>query len=177
MVKPCAHHHDILFVRIGVCQHLAQLVDVAGIPHRHQNVSLPNSHGAATEFLVAIDAELVQFFHPALALFGYTALGIGEDNEKQKAECNAADRRLALGQQIHNRGGKQYGGNDQDSQRYFTLSDMDIAGDLPQTSCGLFVTEDEHCQRHHGEAPDHSKSVQTRQSENVALGEENREQL
>src|SRR5258708_28095239 len=177
MVKPCAHHHDILFVSCGVGHVPAHVVEVAGIRHRHQNVSLPNSHGAATEFLVAIDAELVQIFHPALALFGYTALGIGEDNEKQKAECNAADRRLALGQQIHNRGGKQYGGNDQDSQRDLTLSDMGIAENLPQTSCGLFVTENEYGQRHHGEAPDHSKSVQARQCENVALGEENREQL
>ena len=69
MVEARAHHDYILLRSVSVGQHLAQVVQISGIAHRNQNVSFANSHGAAAEFLVAVDAELVELFRLAMALF------------------------------------------------------------------------------------------------------------
>ena len=92
MVEAGAHHDHILLGGVGVGQHLAQVVEIAGIAHRNQNVSRAHAHGAAAQFLVAVDAELIELLRFAVTLFGNVALGEREDGEENGAENHSGDR-------------------------------------------------------------------------------------
>ena len=91
MVQAGAHHHHILLDGIGAGQHLAQVVQVAGIANRDQNVSRAHAHGAAAQFLIAVNAELVELFRLAVALLGDVTLGQREDGEERGAEDDSGD--------------------------------------------------------------------------------------
>ena len=131
VIQPRAHDHDVLLGGIGMAEHVAQVVEVAGITHRNQDIARPHSHGAAAQFLIAVHAELIHALHLPLALVGNTTFRIREDDEEQHAERDAADGCLPLGEQIHNGSGKQHRGNEDDAHRYFALAEVHIPGNLP----------------------------------------------
>ncbi len=94
MVQASAHHHDILLAGVGVAQNVSQVIQIARIAHRHQNIAGAHSHSAAAQFLIAVDAELVELLGLAVAFFGYVMLGDGKDGEEDYAEDYAGDRGL-----------------------------------------------------------------------------------
>ena len=75
MIQAGAHHHDILLAGVGVAEHVPQVVEIARIAHRDQDVARTHAHGAAAQFLIAIHAELVELLGLAVALFGDMMLG------------------------------------------------------------------------------------------------------
>ena len=103
MVETRAHHHHVLLSCVRVGQDLAQVVEIAGIPHCHQNVSRTHAHRAAAQFLIAINAELIELLGLAVALFGHVALGEREYGEKHSAENHSGDRGFILGEQVDHR--------------------------------------------------------------------------
>ena len=74
MVETRAHDDHVLFGGVGVAQDVAQVVKVPRIANRNQNVPWTDAHGAAAQFLIAIDAELVELLRLAVALLGNVAL-------------------------------------------------------------------------------------------------------
>ena len=92
MIEAGAHDHDVLLGRVGVAQDVPQIVEIAGIAHRDQDVSGPHAHGAAAQFLIAIDAKLVELLGFAVALLGDVALGEREDGKERGAENQSRDR-------------------------------------------------------------------------------------
>ena len=67
MVKARAHHDDILLGGVGMAEDVAQVVQIARIAHRNQDVAGPHAHGAAAQFLIAVDAELIEALRLSLA--------------------------------------------------------------------------------------------------------------
>src|SRR3984885_5795528 len=111
MVEAGAHHDDILLYRVGVAENMAEVVQVAWIAHRNQNVSRAHPHGSAAQLLIAIDAELVKLLRFAVALPGNMPLGEGEDGKEHTAENDSGDGGLVLGKKIHHRGKQQHCGD------------------------------------------------------------------
>ena len=136
-----------------------------------------HAHGAAAQFLVAVDAELVELFRLAVALFGDVALGEREDGEEHGAENHSGDRGFILGEEVHDRGDQQHGGNENQSHWNFGLADVQVAGNFPCAVARLGKAQDEHGDGLHGEAPDHAERVERGQQVDVAAAENDGEQL
>ena len=81
-----------------MAENCAQIVEIARIAHRDQDVPGPHAHGAAAQFLIAVDPELVELLGLAMALAGDMVLGEGEDREKHRAEDDAGDGGFGLGE-------------------------------------------------------------------------------
>src|SRR5262245_5428476 len=62
MIEARAHHDDVLLERIRVTQDMAQVVEISWVAYRYQNVARAHAHGPAAQFLIAIDAELIELF-------------------------------------------------------------------------------------------------------------------
>ena len=58
-----------------------------------------------------------------------------KDREEDHAEDHARDRRLILGEQIHDRGHEQHRGNDDQTEGNFRLADVQIARNFPLRDC------------------------------------------
>src|SRR5262249_45269110 len=86
VIKTCTHHDDVLLVRIGGAQDVAQVVKISRVAHGDQHVSGAHAHGAASKFLVAVDAELIEVFGASLALAGNPAFRVREDRKEEGAE-------------------------------------------------------------------------------------------
>src|ERR1017187_5574600 len=177
VIQPGAHDHDILLAGVGVAEHMPQVVEIAGIAHRDQNIARAHSHGAAAQFLIAIHPKLVQLFRLAVALFGYMMLGNGEDREEDHAEDNPRDRSLILGEQIHNCGHEEHRRNDHEAEGDFCLPDMQVPRNFPLAVARLGEAQHQHRQRLHGETPDHSEGIQRGQLVDVAPAQHDGEQL
>ena len=100
-----------------------------------------------------------------------------EDGEKDGAENYSGDGGLILGEQVHDSGDQQHGGDENQSDRNFGFADVQVAGNFPGAVSRLGEAQHEHGDGLHGEAPDHAESVERRQQVNVAAAEDDGEQL
>ncbi len=79
-------------------QNLPQVVKIARVSHRDQNISRTHAHRSAAQFLIAVDAELVKLLRLAVTLFCDVTLGESEYREENAAENHSGDRGLILGE-------------------------------------------------------------------------------
>src|ERR1700722_357779 len=177
MVEAGAHDYDILLPSIRVGEHMPQVIKIARVPYRHQNIAFTHAHGTAAQFLIAIDAELVELFGLSVALLGNVALGNCEDGEESCAKYQARDGCLILGEQIHYRGDEQHPRGGQQAQRYLCLADVQVSRHLPCAVSRFREAQHEHRDGLHGEAPDHPEGVERGQLVDVAAAENDSEQL
>src|SRR5450631_1373737 len=177
MIEAGAHDHDVLLAGVGMTEHMPQVVEVARITDRDQDIARPNAHGAAAEFLITVNAELVELLGLAMTLLGDMVLGDGEDREEDHAEDNARDRGLVLGEQIHNCGHEEHRRNDHEAHGNFRLPDVQMPRNFPCAVARLGEAQHQHRQRLHGEAPDHSEGIQRGQLVDVAPAQHDGEQL
>src|SRR5580700_109534 len=177
MVEASAHYDYILLGSIGMGEHLAQVVKIAGVAHRNKNISGADAHGSAAEFLIAVDAELIELFRLAVPFFRHMALGEGKDGEKGGAENDSGDGGLVLGKQVDDGGEQQHRGNADQSYGDFGFAEVEVAGDFPGAVTGLGEAQHEHREGLHGEAPDHAKGVERGQHVDVAAAQDDGEDL
>src|SRR5882762_50537 len=98
MVESGTHYDHILTVCVRVGQHLPEIVKIARVAYRDQNVTRTHAHGAATQFLVAINPELVELLRLAVTFAGGAPLRIRKEDEKDSAEADAGDGSFVLGE-------------------------------------------------------------------------------
>src|SRR5208337_4590283 len=96
MIKAGTHDNHVLLGCVGMGQHLAQVVEIAWVPHCDQDISRPHTHGAAAQLLIAINAELIELLGFAVALLGDMAFGDREDGKEYGAENYSRDGGLVL---------------------------------------------------------------------------------
>src|ERR1700737_4020309 len=98
MVEAGTHYHHILAICCGVGQHLPEIVKIARVAYRDQNVTRTHAHGAATQFLVAINPELVELLRLAVTFAGGAPFRIRKEDEKDSTEADAGDGSFVLGE-------------------------------------------------------------------------------
>src|SRR4029077_13098389 len=91
MVDARRHYNHILLRCISTGEGLAQIVKIARITDRHQNVALPYAQGTASQFLVAIHTKLLKTSDLTSTLLRNPPLGNGENGVKNNCEDHACD--------------------------------------------------------------------------------------
>src|SRR4030081_1512357 len=100
MVEPDTHHTYVLLRGVGASQNLAEVVKIAGIAYCDQDVAGAHTHGAAAEFLIAVNTELIELFRLAVALAGRAPLRVCEQDKEKRAEAHARYSGFILGEQV-----------------------------------------------------------------------------
>src|SRR5580704_3227492 len=177
MVEACAHHNDILLDGIGTRQDRAEIVQIARVAHGYEDVPGTHAHGATTQFLIAVDAELVELLRLTMALAGDVPLRQRENHEKHGAENDAGDGGFVLGEKIYDGGDEQHGRDYDETKRDLRLADMEVTGNAPFAVAGFGEAQDQDGQRLHGKAPDHTEGVQRGKGIDVAAAEDDGRQL
>src|SRR5216684_669499 len=159
MVEPGAHDDHILAVGVRVGEHLPEIVKIARVAYRDQNVTRTHAHGAATQFLVAINPELVELLGLAVTFAGGAPLRISKQHEKNSAEADAGDSSFVLGEQVYDCCGEKNQKNNNYTERDFLADNPQVPGDLPLPWRGFGIPQHQHRQSIQGETPDHAESV------------------
>src|SRR5690242_14281407 len=99
VIQTGAENDYILTIGISLPQNVAQVIEIARIAHRHQDVPRPNTHGSAAQLLVAVNTELIQTLRLARTFPRNSPLGIAENGKEDRAERHAGNGRFLFGEE------------------------------------------------------------------------------
>ena len=177
VVQARAHYDHVLPGGLGVMQDRPQIMQIARIAHRHQDIARPHAHRTAAQFLIPVYPELVELFRFSMALLDHVPLRQRKDREKERTENHSCHGRFRLCEQVHYGRQEQHHENRRQSQRDLGLANMQVARHLPLAMAGLGKAQHQHRQRLHGEAPYDAESVERRQAVHVAAAHDDGQQL
>src|SRR5581483_10813051 len=140
VIEPRRHYYHVLLAGICTRKYLTQVVQVAWVAHRNQDIACPYAERSTSQLLISIHSELVQSFTFAGLLAGDSPLRVGKNAEEYSAKDYPRDRGILLGEQICHCRKEQNGGDDGQPDWYFLSSNVDVAGHLPLPILGLGIT-------------------------------------
>src|SRR6185437_4605743 len=147
MVETSGHDDHVLLGRIRVFQYFSQIIQVAWISDRHQNVACSHAESAAPQFLVAVHPKLLQALRLSLSLLGNSPLRYCKNQEKQCAEADPGDGRFRFREQVYKRGNEEDSTDDEQAQRDLSTANFEVAWDAPLPVHRILVSQHNYCQR------------------------------
>src|SRR5436190_6851045 len=177
-IQAGGHHDHILLGGLGSAQHLAQVVKILRIADRDHNVSGPHAQRFVLRLFVPVNPKLVQALRLARALPRNPPLRIGKNGKEHDTERYAANRGLILSEKIDDRSNEQHGTDQNHAERQLTaMTQWNVQRHFPFAFFRFGIAEYQDGERHQGKAPDDTECVQSGESEYVAAGKNDREQL
>src|SRR5579859_8039272 len=178
MIQTCRHDYDVLLFGISSSQDLAQIVKIFGITDRNHDVARTHTQGVVCRLLVSIYAKLVKTLRFPGSTLCNPSLRISKEREEHQAERDSTYGGGVLCEQVDQGSEEKHGRDQYHAQRQFaTFTQRDIQRHLPVPSRSFGVPQHQYRERHHREAPDHTKCVKAGQSKYVSAGDDDGEQL
>src|SRR6267154_6486100 len=105
------------------------------------------------------------------------ALGNGEHDVQDYRKDAAGHGGYRLGKQVRYRDQEQRERNQSEAHRNLHAAEIKIERNLELALARSRITQDQHRQAIHREAPDHSEGIQVREESNIAAADQNGENL
>src|ERR1022692_1677264 len=177
VVDTRSHYHDVGLGGVRVGQHLPQVIEVARVARRDQDIAGAQLHRFGAELGILRNIELVESRVRVRVLPGGDPLGDGEDSEENNAECDPCDGCQLLREQVNHSGREQYQRDREEADGDFDAPEVKVAWYLPLAIFRLGIAQHRNCERLEREAPDHAEGVQRSQQIYVAAAGNDGEDL
>src|SRR5712671_4797781 len=142
---------------------------------QHDHVPAPRLY-AVENIAKVIKIELIHFHMSDPAVSG-AALGNGEHDIQDYRKDAAGHGGYRLGEQVRYRNQEQRERNQSEAHRNLHAAEVKIERDLELALAGARITQNQHRQAIHREAPDHSEGIQVREESHIAAADKYGENL
>src|SRR6266852_290215 len=169
-------HDHVAAPRLDAVENIAKMIQIEVIADRRKNIPWPRPDRFRTQLAFQLEIKLIHFHmsHPAVS---GPALGNGEHDVQDYRKDAAGHGGYRLGEQVRYRDQKQRERNQSESHRNLDAAEIKIEGNLELALARSRVTQNQHRQAIHREAPDHSEGIQVREESYIAAADKYGENL
>src|SRR5712672_3457220 len=169
-------HDNVPAPRLDAVENVAKVIQIEVIADRHKDIPWPRADGFRAQLAFQLEIELIHFHMSDPAVSG-ASLGNGEHDVQDYRKDAAGHGGYRLGEQVRYRDQEQRERNQPEAHRNLHAAEIKIEGNLKLALAGSRITQNQHRQAIHREAPDHSEGIQVREESNIAPADQNGENL
>src|SRR5712671_5238897 len=150
-------HDHIAAPRLDAVENVAKVIQIEVIADRYQDIPWPRADRFRAQLAFQLEIELIHFHMSDPAVSG-AALGNGEHDVQDYRKDTAGHGGYRLGEQVRYRDQEQRERNQSEAHRNLHAAEIKIERNLELALAGSRITQNQHRQAIHREAPDHSKA-------------------
>src|SRR5712672_4122469 len=169
-------HDNVPAPRLDAVENVAKVIQIEVIADRYQDIPWPRADGFRAQLAFQLEIELIHFHMSDPAVSG-ASLGNGEHDVQDYRKDAAGHGGYRLGEQVRYRDQEQRERNQSEAHRNLHSAEIKIERDLELALAGTRITQDQHRQAIHREAPDHSEGIQVREESHIAAADKYGENL
>src|SRR5712675_1470734 len=174
--QPHVQHDNVPAPRLDAVENITKVIQIEVVADRDQDIPWPRADRFRAQLAFQLEIELIHFHVSDPAVSG-AALGNGEHDVQDYRKDTAGHGGYRLGEQVRYRDQEQRERNQSEAHRNLHASEIKIERNLELALARSRITQNQHRQAIHREAPDHSESVQVREESNIAAADQNGENL
>src|SRR5258708_2381848 len=169
-------HDHIAAPRLDAVENVGKVIQVEVVADRHKDIPWPRADRFRAQLAFQLEIELIHFHMSDPAVSG-AALGNGEHDVQDYRKGAAGHGGYRLGEQVRYRDQEQRERNQSEAHRNLHAAEIKIERDLELALAGSRITQNQHRQAIHREAPDHSEGIQVREESHIPAADKYGENL